>query len=102
MATSSCLIESPALFEMLRISASARALNENDYNLTTPTGYSSYEIVRRHSMFSAFPMGPAASERGLCDIDKVLLRVTTYIMCHHDTVMCHMWYIMRQKIGKFL
>ena len=53
-------------------------------------------------MFSAFPMGPAASERGLCDIDKVLLRVTTYIMCHHDTVMCHMWYIMRQKIGKFL
>ena len=27
-------------------------------------------------MFSAFRMGPAPSERGLCDIDRVLFRVT--------------------------
>ena len=27
-------------------------------------------------MFSAFRIGPAASGRGLCDIDRVLFRVT--------------------------
>ena len=27
-------------------------------------------------MFSAFRMGPAASERGQCDIDRVLFRVS--------------------------
>ena len=33
-------------------------------------------MIMRDSMFSAFRMDPAASERGLCDIDRVLFRVT--------------------------
>ena len=37
-------------------------------------------MVRRDSMFSAFRMGSAASERGLCDINRVVLRVNT--SCH--------------------
>ena len=33
-------------------------------------------VDRRDSMYSAYRIGPAASGRGLCDIDTVLLRVT--------------------------
>ena len=33
-------------------------------------------IPRRHSMFSAFRMGPAASGCGLCDIDWVFFRIS--------------------------
>ena len=33
-------------------------------------------MPRRDSMFSAFRLGPAVSGRGLCDINKVLFRVT--------------------------
>ena len=35
-----------------------------------------YCIVRRDSIFSAFGMGPAASGRRVCDIDRVLFRGT--------------------------
>ena len=33
-------------------------------------------MPRRDSMFSAFRLGPMLSGRGLCDIDRILFRVT--------------------------
>ena len=33
-------------------------------------------VARRDSMFSAYHMGPVASGRGLCDIDRVSFRIT--------------------------
>ena len=32
--------------------------------------FGQYNMSRRRSMFSAFRIGPAASGRGLCDIDR--------------------------------
>ena len=46
--------------------------------------FSLWLMDRRDFMISAFPQGPAASGRGLCDIDKVLLGVVN--SCHMSHV----------------
>ena len=57
-----------------------------------------WTMVRRDSMFSAFRMGPAASGRGLCDIDGVIIHsnkwsclINPYLLHFGNIQERHLW-----------
>ena len=62
-------------------------MKENTPNMKVSRGYAKtiyniflfYDICKRESMFSTIRVGPAASGRGLCDIDKYYIELRNQV-----------------------